>query len=403
MAQQDTNKNKGPVPLFSSQKEKQPVGPKAFVPPPKSIGPSAPPAPVQQVRHPQPPFKPGPKDFAPSKLNAAPAVAKQKIAHQPPTAGRVLFADKAVGTDVDDPFYRDHPLCKKLSQKDIGRVRNIVMAAKIEDTSYVLNYADELRVRFGTLIDSIIKEQTSGKTAAINDKIQDLVIVLDGAKQLTDIVNRPPTKDSGLMRWIKQGAHVPSVDEVTRRFQKFLDQVNQLVVELDSSVSELISLIDSFDTVFKNNQDNFTMLNMHVIAGRIIVEKHMLVTIPQMERQLDPSDIFQGQNVSYFKDCVQRFVRKVDELEKLAHSVTLNAPAIRMLQMSSKDKADRIQRIAQFVVPSWKQQCTVLISALQHADAIDLADIAEDASFQRKKAVIADIDQSYTVFKSLLT
>jgi hypothetical protein len=316
------------------------------------------------------------------------------------TAGKVLFPSKAVGVDVVDPFYRDHPLCVKLSHKDIARVRNIVDAADIADASYVLHYSDEQRVRFGTLIDGIIKEQTSGKTSQVNDKIQDLLITMEASKELTTILTTP--QESGLMRWIRQGAYVPSVNEVVQKFQNNINRVDVLVVELKSSVSELLKLIDSFDDVFKNNRDNFTLLNLHVIAGKIITERHLTKTLPEMEKTVDTTNIFAGQDLAYFRDSVTRFERKVTELEKLAHSVILNAPAIRMLQMASKDKADRIQQISQTVVPTWKQQCVVLMSALETSSASKIADLQMDKQFIRKKGVLAEIEQSFTSLKQIL-
>lgn len=328
---------------------------------------------------------------------------KREIQTKHVIPGKLLFPNQAVSASSVDPFYKSHPLCKELSNKDIGRVKGLVQTAAVQDAEYVLHYGDEQRERFTKLIDEILTEQTSGKTAEVNRKINTLLSIMDESDRLVNVLKNPPLRNSILTRWITGDTKAPTIEDVTTSIQSCMQQVDTIVKELQRSVSGLVSLINSFDTVFKNNHDNFALLQLHVVAGRIIAEKYETETIPAAELNHNPADIFASQDVSYLKDCVDRFGRKVDELETLAHTVKLNAPAIRTLQMASKDKADRIQRIAQTLVPTWKQECTVLLTVLHYTSALNVREIHDDPRFKREMSVLGLIQHSVADFKKVLS
>jgi uncharacterized protein YaaN involved in tellurite resistance len=326
---------------------------------------------------------------------------KNKGRDVPVVPAKVLFPEDAVGENVVDPYYRDHPLCAGLSAKDVGRVRNLVKSANIQDTKYVLGYADDLRTQFATLVDQIVHEQSSGESAALNDTMRDILEIVSRSKQLVNLILNPPKRPSILARWIRISPEVPLVKDVRTLFRDDHYLVKKAVKSMENSITILVRLVNAFDEVFKRNRDNFVLLNLHIVAGNIIIEQHRLQTIPEMEKTLDKTNIFGSQDLVYFQQSVDRFERKIQDLAVIAHSVTLNAPTIRMLQNAVKDKADRIQRINQQVVPMWKQQSMILIESMRDdtndGKQIDLID------FRPNRAVVDNIAESFTKFIEILS
>lgn len=310
---------------------------------------------------------------------------------------KAMFANKAITANAAeiDPFYKNHPLCASLSNKDISRVRNIVDGADLHDTSYVINYADELRTKFATLVDTILSDTKSGNIMSYDIEITQLLEVIRSTNATIQLVASPPKPKR---RWLEgmipidiRDPGYTTVKEVIDEFQNKIHLVNTLTNGLVQNVSNLITYVDSLDALFKDNRDNFLTLNLHVVAGRLIVDKNVATIIPAMELALDRSDPFKVQDFVYFKDCVNRFGRKIDDLEQIAHSVILNAPQIRMMQMNSKDTSERIKRISQYVIPAWKTQFLTLINILQKTGTTSLSQAVASSVFQKNKALLDDI------------
>lgn len=362
-AQTSKTQNNGPKPLFSSEVQTKPSGPK------------------------------------PAFSKQSDTVSSNPLAN----VGKVLFPDQAVNPYVVDPFYSSHPLCANLSTKDISRVRSIVITADVEDAEFVIHYGDEQRDRFTKLINDILAEQTSGQTGSVNLKIRSLLGCLDKSNALVRLIRNPPPKPSLFARLRTTENKVLQVTDVRYHIRTAISQVDALVTDLQKTIAGLVTLINSFDTVFSNNQDNFMLLRLHVIAGRILTEKYQDEIIPERERNADPTDLFASHNLSYFKDSVDRFKAKVDDLDALAHAVLLNAPAIRTLQMATKNKAENIQRIAQILVPTWKQECAALLAILDSTTAEDIRQLQDDTYFRRENTVLASLEHSVAEVKFVLT
>lgn len=328
-------------------------------------------------------------------FKAPPASSVPAASPKSEPAVKTLFANKAVTNDSTvDPFYASHPLCVNLSNKDIGRVRNIVEQANVEDTSYVLNYADTLRNRFAGLVDDILAQSTSGRMVTVSTEIDTLFKLLKSSDASLQLILNPPPPKRG-WAFLGGAAKTPTVHDLITDFQSKTQQVDGVVNGLSDSVDELVKYCDSLNDLFQDNKDNFVLLNLHIIAGKILVDKLTNEEYVDRKKQLDRNpDPFKAQELGYFKDCIGRFERKVNELEIVSTAVLQNSPQIRMMQNNAKDTAERIKRVAQYVIPTWKSRCLALVNVLQGTKVTELVDLATNDVFQKNKAVLQEITKS---------
>lgn len=344
----------------------------------------------------------GPKPFVPV-ITAA----KQSLPHPPKHEVKPLFASRAVSNEVDvEPFIRNHPLCAKLSNKDLGRVRNIVHEAKLEDTNYVMNYADDLRTKFSDIVNKIVAEAKLGKMEEISLAMTE-VLGLIKSMDVDSILN-PSKRISGwdvfLLRVSEEEyANQNNISAMSKKFTANMATIDVAVAKLLTSITELVTSVDDLDTMFKANKEQADFLNLYIIAGKILVDKQEKQVIPDKEYRLDKTDLFKVQDFAYYKDCVDRFRRKIQDLEVTAHAMLLNVPQIRMMQMNGKNMAEKIQRIAKITVPAWKTQVAVLLRVLVDSRQEKLTDVTSNPKFAQHKPLLESVSQSYSQLISAFT
>lgn len=347
--------------------------PTAVAPPPKPEGP------VQAKFNP-----PAPKP---------PAVTK--------AADKPMFPGKGVSSNIIlEPYWMDHPLCAKLSVKDKSRVRNIVAKAAIDSTSYILDYATELRTTFAMLVDDISTEANKAETGVVNTVMTTAIDM---------IANASPSKllDPDLPKWwdILFGKISLSYYQAHRNTDRYIKTIHDRVESVEgvieilrSNIKDSIKRVDDLNELFQANRENFDFLNLHVIAGRIIVEQHNDTILPKMRKKVNQDDMFEVQQYNYFKQSVERFQRKVDDLELTAEMVLANVPHIQLVKSNIQNTADRVQRVALTTYPAWKQQMSRFESGLRKTG---IADVAK-AIKQFRNDSVATIERTQSEHNSLV-
>lgn len=299
-----------------------------------------------------------------------PVVPVQKAADKP------MFPGKGVSSNIIlEPYWIDHPLCANLSVKDLSRVRNIVNKADIASSGYIINYATDLRTKFSELVDNIATEANAAETGIVNTVMTTVVDMIAKAS---------PSKllDPKLPKWweiligrvsIDRYKDNRNTDRYIRTIHDRVDGVEAAIKVLISNIKDSIKRVDELNELFETNRDNFVILNLHVIAGRIIVEQHEKTILPKMRKKVKEDDMFQVQEYNYFKESVDRFSRKIDDLELTAEMVLSNVPHIQLVKTNIQQTADRVQRVALTTCPAWKQQMSRFETSLRKVGISDVA------------------------------
>lgn len=279
----------------------------------------------------------------------------------PPVEPKALFPDKGVSFKVPvEEFYANHPLCVKLSNKDKARVRNMVQDADLHSAEYVLNYGLDLRTTFAGMVDRIVQENSAQEQGSIHQYTQMLVAQLANSAPHRLLATKFPSKLASVFIRVL-GVHNPpllTTKSFVDNIKTQIELVESLIDTLRQAVTNTLSRLDHMEDMFRDNRDNFVFLNLHLIAGKIIIDKHENEILPKMKRKVDETDMFQVQEYNHYKDDVDRFKRKVFDIELTIEMVLSNVPLIQLMKTNIKDTADRMQRVTLTVVPAWKQRMT---------------------------------------------
>ena len=124
------------------------------------------------------------------------------------------------------------------------------------------------------------------------------------------------------------------------------------------------------DQMYQLNQTYFKELSMYILAGKKKVDKARQTELETLRQKAIASGAQEdAQAVSDYSSMIERFEKKVHDLE-LTRMVALQmAPQIRMVQSNDTVMAEKIQSTIVNTIPLWKNQMVIAMGENHSAQA----------------------------------
>lgn len=133
---------------------------------------------------------------------------------------------------------------------------------------------------------------------------------------------------------------------------------------------QLIQDAAMLDQMYQLNQTYFKELSMYILAGKKKVDKARQTELETLRQKAIASGTQEdAQAVSDYSSMIERFEKKVHDLE-LTRMVALQmAPQIRMVQSNDTVMAEKIQSTIVNTIPLWKNQMVIAMGENHSAQA----------------------------------
>lgn len=357
---------------------------------------------------PPPPFRPRPL----KEIGKAPVpVAVEKPAPKGPVFAsapkpkyepKPLFSNRGVSASADvDPWIANHALCKGLDRKSLSRIRNTIDEMDVRDNKKVMEYGEVLRTKFSDMIDSIVNISQSGLMDPAIQESVDKILGWMKSVSVDAIFAHKPINWWQAVTSPREYKVQKNIADPAWQARRILDVVTNVELEsfgLALDAANTVERVDALEALYHENYDNYKLLNLQIIAGKLFIEDQNNRAVPALKRTVDESDPFKVQDFLYYKDCLTRFENKVVDLEIISHTMAQKAPQIRMMQMTAKTVADDMRRLEKTTIPNWRMYATTLAERLQKDRYMNLASIQHELQHNQAK-LLHDLN---TVQKELL-
>lgn len=172
-----------------------------------------------------------------------------------------------------------------------------------------------------------------------------------------------------------------TVERNMAHFQKVSDQVQDIASKLDKSMVGLLHDIEVLEQLYGYNKSNYLELTTYIEAGKRRLEEARTVDLVKMQDDAQKSqDGLAAQNVRDFADKLNRFDRRLHDLQ-ISRTVTLQTmPQIRLIQSNNQTLAEKIQTSILTTIPVWKNQIVLAISLNRQKKAVELQQQVSDAT-----------------------
>ena len=161
-----------------------------------------------------------------------------------------------------------------------------------------------------------------------------------------------------------------SIETMKAKYGKAEANVNTMVEVLEGHQIQLMKDTAMLDKMYEINKNYFKELNMYILAGKDKIEQAKTKEIPALMEKARLSGLPEdAQEVNDMKAMVERFEKKIHDLE-LTKTISLQmAPQIRLIQGNDTIMAEKIQSTLVNTIPLWKSQMVLALGMNRSVEA----------------------------------
>lgn len=182
-----------------------------------------------------------------------------------------------------------------------------------------------------------------------------------------------------------------SIEAMKAKYGKAEANVNTMVEVLEGHQVQLMKDTAMLDKMYEINKNYFKELNMYILAGKDKIEQVKTVELPALMEKAQSSGLAEdAQEVNDMKAMLDRFEKKIHDLE-LTKAISLQmAPQIRLIQNNDTIMAEKIQSTLVNTIPLWKSQMVLALGMNRSVEAAKAQQAVTDVTNEllRKNAAV---------------
>ncbi len=247
-----------------------------------------------------------------------------------------------------NPLYEEESLLNEQEKKQVE-----AFAAKIDltDSTLVLQYGAGAQKKIADFSDKTLENVRSKDLGETGKMLTDLVGEL---KQTGE-----PEEEKGFFASLFKKS-TGKIEAMKARYERAEGKVDEIVDILTKHQVQLIQDAAMLDQMYQLNQTYFKELSMYILAGKKKIDMAKDTELEALRQKAALSTTQEdAQAVSDYASMIERFEKKIHDLE-LTRMVALQmAPQIRMVQSNDTVMAEKIQSTIVNTIPLWKNQMVI--------------------------------------------
>lgn len=248
----------------------------------------------------------------------------------------------------------------ELSAEEQETVNEYVNNIDINDSQMVLQYGAGVQ-----------KEIASFSEAALgnvrNKELDEIGELLTGV--VTELKDFDAVEEKGgfLGLFKKAGNRMTAIKA---KYDKAEKNINNIVKVMEGHQVTLMKDIAMLDQMYETNQKYFKELSLYIVAGKEKLKEARDVELPKLLAKAEETGLPEdAQAAKDYASMVERFEKKVYDLELTRNISMQMAPQIRLIQSNDTVMTEKIQSTLLNTIPLWKSQMVIAIGLDHSQDA----------------------------------
>jgi uncharacterized protein YaaN involved in tellurite resistance len=244
-----------------------------------------------------------------------------------------------------------------LSKEELKMVDEFADQINLTDSNIILQFGAGAQKKIADFSETALERVKTKDLGEIGDMLSGVV------KELKNFDKEEEEK--GLKKLFKKPAQ--KISDMKTKYAKAETNVNQITTALENHQVTLLKDVAMLDKMYELNKTYFKELNMYILAGKKKLEIAKNKELPELVKQSNESGLAEhAQAVNDMNNMINRFEKKLYDLE-LTKTISLQmAPQIRLIQENDSIMAEKIQSTIVNTIPLWKSQM-VLALGVTHA------------------------------------
>ncbi|WP_432651237.1 toxic anion resistance protein [Huintestinicola sp.] len=243
----------------------------------------------------------------------------------------------------------------EFTPEEKAKIAEIKDSIDLTDSGTTMQFGIGAQRRLTEFTDSILDNVRSKDGGQVGDLLSSLVV------EVNSLDPSSLTNDNGILSKLPGVKNaVKSLKKLAERYNKAEVQIDKIEAALEKARMDMLKDISVFDIMYKQNLDCFRELGLYIEAGKERVEEIRTETIPKLRAEAQASgDPMDAQLVRDFEDEVDRFEKKIYDLELSRTIAVQTAPQIKLIQNNDRVLVDKIQTAVLNTIPIWKSQFVI--------------------------------------------
>lgn len=249
-----------------------------------------------------------------------------------------------------------------LSEEEKKMVEDFSKQIDITETNSILQYGATAQNKVADFSDTALKNV---KTKDIDD-VGDTLLKLVSQLRNFDVDGKD---DNFFAKLFKKTSN--NINDVKAKYDSANANVDKIVKILENHQITLMKDINLLDQLYEKNLKNFKELTMYILAGYKRLAEIKANELPAALKKAEESGLPEdAQAANDLSEAINRFEKKLHDLE-LTRMVSIQmAPQIRLVQNNDTLMTEKIQSTLVNTIPLWKSQMLIALGIAHSKEAV---------------------------------
>ena len=272
----------------------------------------------------------------------------------------------------------------QLTEAEKKMVAEFSSKIDLKNTNLVLQYGSGAQKKIADFSESALDNVRNKDLGEVGELLSSVVAELKCFDE---------EEQKGFLGIFKKASN--GIETMKAKYGKAEANVNTMVEVLEGHQVQLMKDTAMLDKMYEINKNYFKELNMYILAGKDKIEQVKNIELPALIAKAQRSGLQEdAQEVNDMKAMVDRFEKKIHDLE-LTKTISLQmAPQIRLIQSNDTVMAEKIQSTLVNTIPLWKSQMVLALGMNRSVEAAKAQQAVTDVTNELLKKNAAMLHQS---------
>lgn len=246
-----------------------------------------------------------------------------------------------------------------LTEEEQKMVRDFASQIDLSNTQMVLQFGAGSQKKIADFSETALNNVRTKDMGEVGQMLTDVVAELKSFEE---------EEEKGFLGIFKKGTN--KLSNMKAKYDKAEVNINKICKAMEGHQITLLKDVAMLDKMYDLNLNYFKELSMYILAGKQKLEEAKNVELPKLVEKAEKSGLPEDtQAAKDFAAQIDRFEKKIYDLE-LTRAVSLQmAPQIRLIQTNDTAMSEKIQSTLVNTIPLWKSQMVIAIGLEHSTDA----------------------------------
>lgn len=256
--------------------------------------------------------------------------------------------------EIEIPIFDE----SKFSEEERAMINSWVEKIDLNNSAMIMSYGTGAQNKIAKFSDNALQNIRTKDLGEMGDLLTNVVVQLKGFGD--------EEEEKGILGFFKKKNK--KLATLKAKYDNAEVNVDKIVDALNKHQIQLLKDVGMLDQMYEENKEYFKELSMYIIAGKKKIEQVKEEELPELIVKATETGLPEdAQAANDLAALLDRFEKKINDLE-LTRMVSIQmAPQIRLVQNNDTIMAEKIQSTIVNTIPLWKSQM-VLALGVAHSN-----------------------------------